>query len=101
MTRAGLPTTTAPGGTSSTTTEPAPTRAFSPTTTPGRSVEFAPILAPLLITGPTSWSLTPGDSGYFAFVNTTFGPIQQPSSSTEYSGMNTCVWIRTLSAIST
>ena len=70
-------------------------------TTPGSSVALAPILAPFRMTGPASWSLTPGDSGYLALVNTTFGPIQQPSSRTENSGMNTCVWIRTLSAIST
>ena len=82
MTRAGFPTTTAPAGTSWATTAPAPTKAFSPTTTPGRSVAFAPILAPVRMIGPMRCSLAPGDNGYFAFVKTTFGPIQQPSSST-------------------
>ena len=77
ITRAGLPATTAPAATSRTTTAPAPTSAFSPTTTPGRIVAFAPILAACRITGPASWSFTPGDRGYLAFVNTTLGPIQQ------------------------
>src|SRR5678809_1751260 len=88
--RAGFPMTTAPGGTSLATTDPAPTRAFSPMTTPGRMVLLAPIFAPFLMTGPTSESLTPGESGYFALVNTTLGPIQHPSSRIENSGMNTC-----------
>src|SRR5665213_767636 len=44
--RAGLPTTTAPGGTSSTTTAPAPTIASAPTVTFGRSTAPAPTSAP-------------------------------------------------------
>ena len=34
-------------------------------------------------------------------MSTTFGPIQQPSSSTENSGMNAWVWMRTLSPMTT
>ncbi len=41
--RAGLPTTTAPAGTSLVTTLPAPTTAPSPMVTPGRTVQLAPI----------------------------------------------------------
>src|SRR5581483_6168588 len=45
---AGLPATTAPGGTSFVTTLPAPMSAFSPTVTPHRSVAPDPIDAPRL-----------------------------------------------------
>jgi hypothetical protein len=48
--RAGLPTTTACGGTSRVTTAPAPTMAPVPTSTPGRIVAFAPIDAPRRMT---------------------------------------------------
>ena len=60
---------------------------------------LAPIFAPLRITGPAVDPWRPGESGYCALVSTTFGPIQQPSSSTENSGTNACVWMRTLFAI--
>src|ERR671930_368303 len=54
MIRAGLPTTTAPGGTSCVTTAPAPTSASAPTTTPGSTVAFAPSRARAPIRGPSS-----------------------------------------------
>lgn len=47
MTRAGLPATMVSGETSRVTTLPAPTTALSPTVTPGRMVEPAPIQARL------------------------------------------------------
>jgi len=62
ITRAGFPMTTAPGGTSLTTTDPAPTRAFSPMTIPGNIVEFAPIFAPFLTKGPARVSFAPGEA---------------------------------------
>src|SRR5207249_3335012 len=52
MTRAGLPATTMPAGTSLVTTAAAPTRAPSPTTTSGSSVALMPTRAPRLIVGP-------------------------------------------------
>src|SRR5262245_4633826 len=46
ITRAGLPTTTAPAGTSRVITDPAPTKANAPMRIPGKTVVFAPIFAP-------------------------------------------------------
>src|ERR687885_468181 len=46
MMRAGLPATTAPAGTSRVTTEPAPTIARSPISTPQRMVALLPMEAP-------------------------------------------------------
>ena len=56
---------------------------------------FAPIFAPASMCGPISFSFAVGDAGYFALVKTTFGPSQQPSSSTENSGTNTLECSRT------
>ena len=55
--RAGLPTTTALGGTSRVTTLPAPTIAWPPIFTPGRMVALAPIEAPLatVVARTCSW----------------------------------------------
>ena len=69
------------------TTLPAPTNAFSPTSTPGSNVLFAPILAPRPTCAPFNISLTKGDRGYLALVMTTFGPIQDSGSNIFYSGM--------------
>ena len=46
MTRAGVPATTLPAGTSSVTTLPAATTASLPTLTPSRMTAFAPIKTP-------------------------------------------------------
>src|SRR5437870_11898915 len=69
MIRAGLPTTTAPGATSTVTTAPAPTNAFVPIRTPGKIVVFAPILARFSIYTPNThppippwWLVSPGTS---------------------------------------
>ena len=51
-TRAGLPTTSARGGTSFVTTAPAPTNASSPISTPGQRIAPPPIRAPRRIVGP-------------------------------------------------
>ena len=96
ISRAGFPATTPFSGTFFVTTDPAPTRAFFPIIIPGRIVEFAPILAPCLISGPLRFFFTSGDRGYFAFVRTTLGPIHESSSNTEYSGIKTWLWMRTL-----
>src|SRR5439155_18784193 len=61
--RAGLPTTTAPGGTSLTTTAPAPTRAPAPMRNPGSTVTLAPTMAADSIFGPRIASLACGDHG--------------------------------------
>src|SRR5437773_702665 len=60
MTRAGLPTTTARGGTSFVTTAPAPTKASSPISTPGQRIAPPPTRAPRRIVGP---SISAGGSG--------------------------------------
>ena len=52
MTRAGLPATSMPGGTSAVTTLPAPTSAFSPIVISGSSVTLTPMRAPRRIVGP-------------------------------------------------
>ena len=83
------------------TTEPAPINEFSPISIPGRSVEFAPIFAFFFMVAPLSSFFAFGESGYFAFVMTTLGPIQLPSSKMENSGMKACVWILTLFFIKT
>ncbi|MBA7681611.1 hypothetical protein ES703_89951 [subsurface metagenome] len=54
---------------------------------PGKIVEFAPIIAYSSIVGPTRLIFTSIDLGYFALVNTTFGPIQQLCFRIEYSGI--------------
>src|SRR2546422_77878 len=89
MTHAGLPATTAPGGTSTVTTAPAPTNASVPIRTPGKIVVFAPILARFSIYTPTNSSLVVGVAGYLAFVTTTLGSSQQSSSKTDNSGTKT------------
>ena len=52
-TRAGLPTTTARGGTSFVTTAPAPTNASSPISIPGHRMAPPPMRAPRRIVGPS------------------------------------------------
>src|SRR5690348_10985051 len=80
--RAGLPTTTACGGTERVTTAPAPTIAPVPISMPGRIVAFAPIEAP-------SWTIVRGYSsshwrlrGIGSLVKVAFGPTKTSSSST-------------------
>jgi hypothetical protein len=95
LTRAGLPPTTARAGTSRVTTDPAPTSASSPITTPGSTVTLAPSLARRPTRTPRMQALTSGQRGMGALVSTTRGPSQQSSSSTDSSGTNTPVCIRT------
>src|SRR3989338_6685185 len=80
ITFAGFPATTLFAGTFFVTTLPAPTNEFVPIITPGRIVEFAPILANFFTVGPFKYSFALGACGCGAFVKQTFGPIQQLSS---------------------
>jgi hypothetical protein len=70
------------GSTSRMTTEPAPISANSPTVTPQRIVEFAPIVAPLFITvGRKVVGLRLIKArGLNSFVKTTYGPTKTSSS---------------------
>ena len=85
ITRAGLPTTTARGGTSFVTTAPAPTNASSPISTPGQRIAPPPTRAPRRIVGPfissSRFSVRPMK---LSFVVTTHGATKTSSSSVEY-----------------
>jgi len=70
-----------------TTTVPAPINARFPILMLGKIVEFAPIIAYSSIVGPIRLVFTSIDLGYFAFVKTTLGPIQQFRLRIEYSGI--------------
>ena len=99
--RAGLPATTAPAGTSRVTTDPAPTRANVPITTPGRRVAFAPIFAPGSMVGPLRHCCTAGHCGCGALVRTARGPTQLLRMRCENSGMKACEWTRAPSSMVT
>src|SRR5690606_20013497 len=78
--RAGFPYTTADGGTSDTTTEPAPIIAPSPIVIPGRIVEPPPILAPARTRVSSNFMSCCFERGYLSFVKVTFGPTKTSSS---------------------
>ena len=63
MARAGLPTTTAPGGTSRVTTAPAPIKAGAPIVTPGSSTAPAPTIAPASMVAPRRVALASRERG--------------------------------------
>lgn len=78
--RAGLPQTTALGGTSFVTTEPAPTMAPSPMMIPGRMVAFAPMEAPFLTTVFLKASGYILERGKGSFEKVALGPTKTLSS---------------------
>ena len=82
--RAGLPTTSVRGGTSLSTTAPAPTNASSPTSMPGSRTAPPPIRAPRLIVGPlrSAWRFSVRPMK-LSFVVTTQGAMNTSSSSVE------------------
>src|SRR5262249_40392396 len=96
---AGLPATTVFAGTSRVTTLPAPTIAFSPTTTPHKIVELVPMEAPFLMRVCTTcqsasvWRAPPSlvERGYLSLMNETLCPMNTSSSIVTPSQMN--VWL--------
>mgnify|MGYP003693607367 CR=1 FL=1 len=74
--RAGLPATTAYGGTDSTTTAPAPTIAPRPIVMPGSSVALAPIDAPSLTIVVRNFAGRRLLRGKWSFANVAFGPMK-------------------------
>src|SRR4051812_1365864 len=94
MMRAGFPTTSACGGTSATTTAPAPTMHARPSVTPQTIVALAPMLACSSTTVGTTVQSVPEDArGTRSFVKVAFGPTNTSSAMVTPWYTDTPFWI--------